>query len=221
MKNKLIRLTEGDLHRIVKSSVKMAIQEKVNYKKGLQFINEGMVMPYTIERVWVSKENDDCFVVKGGDGEYYDVYPNYHDSYKVDNQGDVVVQKIGKKVEQAFRNHNINAHCFNYDDYLIIEVDFNGGYNGEYDKPLKSWLEKNGFTFDRFDDMYNQYWYKYNNTNTEPTEEFMSRLSTKYEDITNIMRPYMRNGGIDFGRNLIRLYKQAVNGGGIKPGIEL
>lgn len=212
MKKQIVRLTEQALHNIIKESVKKTIQEQINYERGIQFINEGMVMPYQIERVWVHKQYDDCFVVKGGDGEYYDVYPSHHDSYKVENQGDEQIQKIGRKVEQAFSNHGFRAMCHNYDGCLVIDVDYNSGYDGEYDEPLKAWLERNGFTFDHFDEMYKSYWYKFNEMNTEPTEEFMARLKSEYKDITGLIRPYIGRGGTEFGRNLESIYKQALTG---------
>lgn len=94
---KVVRLTESELHNLIESSIKQTIQEQINYEKGVQFINEGMVMPNDIERVWVLKGNDDTFLVKGADGYYYDVYPTYGDSYQVNSDSDDYIDKIAKK----------------------------------------------------------------------------------------------------------------------------
>jgi len=48
---KIVKLTEGNLRYLIESSVKDIINERINYNKGVQFINESMVMPYDIERV--------------------------------------------------------------------------------------------------------------------------------------------------------------------------
>lgn len=208
---KRYRLTENRLRGMIHEAVRKSLLEDINYKKGVQFINEGMVMPHEIVNVWVSNKSDDCFIIKGGDGYYYDVYPSYHDSYRVDSDSDKYIESIGKKVEQAFSNHNIGALTHVYDGYLIIEIR-DPEYDGEFDKPLETWLTRNGFTLDRYDDMYNEYWYTYNDNSSFISDERLQKKLSGYRDITSDILPYLTGDPISDGRNLTQYYKRSQRG---------
>ena len=208
---KIVKLTEGNLRYLIESSVKDIINERINYNKGVQFINESMVMPYDIERVWVLKDNDETFLVKGEDGCYYDVYPTYGDSYKVNSDSDDYVDNIAKKVQQSFSNHNISAFVWNYQGQLAIEIR-DGKYNGEFNKPLEAWLGRNGFTLEHYDDMYNTYFYDYEGNSNEINPEKLQQKLSKYVEITDKIMPFLSGDSITDGRSMDELYKQAKQG---------
>jgi hypothetical protein len=208
---KVIKLTESNLRYLIESSVKGIINEQINYSKGLQFINEGMIMPHNIERVWVFKDDDETFLVKGDDDCYYDVYPTYGDSYKVNSDSDDYIDGIAKKVEQSFRNHNIPAFVWNYQGQLAIEIR-DGNYNGEFNKPLEAWLGRNGFKLEHFDDMYNTYFYDYEGNSNEINPQKLQQKLSQYKEITNEIMPFLSGNSIRDGRNMHNLYKQAKQG---------
>ena len=205
MKRK-IRLTEGALKYIIRESAKKILREEANYKKGLAFINESMVAPYGIERVWVLKGHDDAFFVKGDDGYYYDVYPTHHDSYKFETDSDLEIESILKKVNQAFNNHGIQVITHNSNGEIYIEP--RGQYNGEFDKPLRAWLERNGFTFKEYDDMYGAYLYTYNNYSNEVSPQRLKEKLADFKDITYVLKDdIIGSSAIDVFRNLADIYR--------------
>ena len=209
-------LSRGDygnesLNESIKNSIKQTIEEQINYEKGVRFINEGMEMPREIERVWVYKDNEDTFLVKGEDGYYYDVYPTYGDSYQVNTDSDDYVDEIARKVEQSFINHNISAIAWNYDGQLAIEIR-DGNYKGEFNKPLEAWLGRNGFKLEHYDDMYNAYFYDYEGKTTEINPEKLQQKLSQYEDITDEIMPFLSGNSIRDGRNMHILYQRAKKG---------
>ena len=204
---KAIRLNETDLHKIVKASVNNILREEKNYKKGVAFINESMVAPYGVERVWVLNGHDDCFFVKGNDGYYYDVYPTHHDSYKFESDCDLKIESVLKKVSQAFQNHGIQAIVHNNSGEIYIEP--RGNYNGEFDAPLKAWLERNGFSFVEHDDMYGADLYRYDNYSGEVRPHRLKEKLSDYKDITGQLRnDIVGNDAITLFRNLTDIYRR-------------
>ena len=200
---KKIRLNESELYSIIESSVKDIINEE-NYRKGVQFINEGYELPHKIVQIWAN--GDDAFVVKGSDGVYYDVYPQHHDSYKLNSDADDIIDAIGDKVQRAFNNHGIAAMCLNYNGVLIIEIR-SANYNGEYDDRLKAWLESKGFTFVKYDEMYKAYHYAFNNHSTTINQEKLKQHLEGYVDITDKAMPYLSGDSIEDANTLPMIYR--------------
>lgn len=206
---KKIQINETTLRKMIYERV---INE-IEYRKGVQFINEGMEMPDTIQRVWVRNgSNNESFLVSGTNHRYYNVYPNHHDSYEVESDSDLQAKALGEKIERAYRNKGIYCRTNVWNGELIVE--FNRGrddFDNEYVEPLIAWCERHGLKFKEKDDMY--CWLIFTVTFDSPdiSQERLRELLNGYTEITRQISPYLSGNSIDDGRNLGRYCQMAMN----------
>lgn len=163
-----------------------------------KMLNESMSLPASAEKVWWNGgAGDDCAIfLKGTDGKYYNVYPNYGDSYTVDNKSDKYIYKISRKIEQAFANQKISCNAFPYSfepGTLVIEMRCGEEEFKPYLQRLHSWLEKKGFTFVKYDDMYNAETWKLNNYDASYDEAEINQKIQDMQDVTDKVGQYFNN----------------------------
>lgn len=203
-KKNTIRLTENELKKVISESVKKTINE-VNLQKGKQFIMEGMVAPNEVKRVWAHKKGG-YYIALGADGTYYEIFPDENDSYRINNNSGKFIEKIAKKVEQAYRNKGINVHCMNYFDERLI-IDFRGykefEKGAEFEKPLQAWLENKGFKLVDRDDVYKTLWYELINRDNSYDEQEIQNMLRDFVEITDKIRYSIMNmDSVQLFRNL-------------------
>ena len=211
MGKNVIKINESKLRKIVSESIK----KNFLLEEARHMIEESMIAPGSIERVWKWKDGG-AYLVKGTDGRYYDVYPSYNDSYMMDSDCDEMLKEICKKIETSFQRHNIggSAHLYNWDGEgeIIVEIrDWKSEekFTDKFAQMLKVWMENKGFTLREYDDMYNAYHYIYNDYSYEISDErIQKKLADGYEDCTSTVKANARRMGIFSGMEICKKLDQ-------------
>ena len=198
--------------------------ESYTIKSFTKSLNESMVQPHLVKRVWVNKEADAStnpkniyFIVLGGDGNYYEVYPHYGDSFKIENKSEKYIRNVADRIKQAYENHNIGCIAYWSDVYNALLVcvnpyNANATYNKEYDNATKRWLEKKGFVYREYDEDYRQYIYDYPSYSDEYDMNDIKQQLDKCKEITKLVAHLQFDySGTGFFRNLDDIYKNALN----------
>ena len=203
------KINESALRSIVKKTIKSMLNENKLLKEANEMLNESMIAPSSISKIYKSEDGGEAsYIVIGDNGRFYEVYPSYNDSYLVDSDCDEYLNGLCKKITQAFRNHGIpgEAHVYNWDGEGEVIVEPNNRYNrnipgGENFTPelvekLKVWMKNKGFTFKSYDDMYESYHFIYDNYTDDISPERQQQLLDGYTDCTDIVEKRARMQGI-------------------------
>ena len=200
-------ISETKLRNIIKST----INESILLNEANEILNESMIAPNAVRKIYKSADGESSYIVIGDDGRFYEVYPSYNDSYMVNSDCDEYLDKLCKKIEQAFINHKIPGRAFLYnwngEGEIIIEPNDgrDRGFTPELAEKLKVWMKNKGFTLRKYDEMYNEYHFVYNNYSDEISPERQKQLLDGYVDCTEKVQ---KNAGMMAIRSTMELFKE-------------